>query len=84
MARHASVRSTMSEQLDYRNEHLFLNAGMNAGPPDVVGSTPEVSGFSVMWWGPLGSSGGLVMRWDPLDVWGVIWGSGDVVGSTLA
>ena len=31
-----------------------------------------------------GSSGGLVMRWDPLDVWGVIWGSGDVVGSTLA
>lgn len=43
MARHSSIRSTMSEQLDYRNEHLFLNAGMSASPSDMVGSTPEVS-----------------------------------------
>ncbi len=41
VTRHASIRSTMSEQLDYRSsDQQFLNAGMPN--MEVLGSTPEV------------------------------------------
>ncbi len=41
VVRHASMRLTLSEQLDYRSEHpQFLGPTL---PGDSVGSTPEVS-----------------------------------------
>lgn len=42
VARHASMRTTLNEQLEYHSEHpQFLGPGMLIEPP--VGSTPEVS-----------------------------------------
>ena len=38
MTRHASMRTTMSEQMEYRKDQQFLNPGMT----DILGSTPEV------------------------------------------
>ncbi len=42
LLRRASIRSTMSEKLDYRDEIGFLEAGLERMAGDQFGSTPEV------------------------------------------
>lgn len=42
ITRKASIRSTMSEKLDFQDEMRFLNSRLNALPSDQLASTPEV------------------------------------------